>query len=85
MPQQVMRDKCSKHVGFGMSPLACAEINLYAGTCDIWFSADFPPGDSIIEHERLHCQGYDHIGGNLLKRAHAEWQNRRSQLLHAEQ
>lgn len=39
----VMRDKCAKYVGFGMSPEACAEFNLVAGTCDIWHSAEFPP------------------------------------------
>jgi|GEM_PF-4508337 len=45
-----------------------------AGACDIWHSRDFPPGPWAIEHERLHCRGYDHIGGNVLKRALAAWQ-----------
>jgi hypothetical protein len=49
------------------------EFNLIAGTCDIWFSLDFPPGQREIEHERLHCKGYDHIGGDVMKRAVAAW------------
>lgn len=71
----VMRDKCVKYVPFGMSPEACMEFNLHAGTCDIWYSADFPPGRGVIEHERLHCRGYDHIGGNVLSRAVSAWKN----------
>jgi hypothetical protein len=71
----VMRDKCAKYVPFGMSPEACMEFDLHAGICDIWYSADFPPGRSVIEHERLHCRGYDHIGGNVLSRAVAAWKN----------
>lgn len=69
----IMRDKCSKYVGFGMSPEACAEFNLNAGTCDIWYSSDFPPGPSVIDHERMHCRGYDHIGGGVLTRLLAQW------------
>ncbi|MGQ0522882.1 MAG: hypothetical protein ACT4P8_04375 [Betaproteobacteria bacterium] len=71
----VMRDKCVKYVPFGMSPEACMEFDLRAGTCDIWYSADFPPGRGVIEHERLHCRGYDHIGGNVLSRAVAGWKS----------
>ena len=73
VPHRVMRDKCAKYVPFGMSPDACMEFNLNAGTCDIWYSADFPPGPGVVEHERLHCRGYDHIGGTVLSRAVAAW------------
>jgi hypothetical protein len=69
----IMRDKCSRYVAFGMSPEACAEFNLNAGTCDIWYSADFPPGPGVVEHERMHCEGYDHIGGQVLRKLHAAW------------
>ena len=50
------------HVGFGMSPDACAEFDFVRKRCDLWFSADFPPSQAMVEHERLHCQGYDHLG-----------------------
>jgi hypothetical protein len=65
----VMRDKCARYVGFGVSPIACSEFNLVAATCDIWLSADFPPPQTVVEHERLHCAGYDHIGGNTMTQA----------------
>jgi hypothetical protein len=66
VPHSEMRERCVQYTGFGMSPEACAEFDLVRRRCDIWYSADFPPGPEIIEHERLHCQGYDHIGGTTL-------------------
>lgn len=66
VPTHEMRERCSKYVAFGMSPEACAEFNLVTNRCDLWFSADFPPPKRIVEHERLHCEGYDHIGMNTL-------------------
>ena len=57
-----MRSRCVKYVGFGMSPQACAEFDFVRNRCDVWFSADFPPTRAMVEHERLHCRGYDHIG-----------------------
>ena len=48
VPNNVMRDRCVKYVGFGMSPEACAEFNFAAGVCDIWFSADFPPPAYVV-------------------------------------
>lgn len=54
-------DRCKKYVAFGMIPLACAEFNLATKRCDIWFMEAFATR-SIIEHERLHCQGHDHVG-----------------------
>ena len=66
VPHAEMRERCVRYVAFGMPPEACAEINLTAGTCEIWYSADFPPQRWIVEHERLHCQGYDHLGSNVL-------------------
>lgn len=68
VPHAAMRDRCARYVGFGMASDACAEFNLAAGTCDIWLSADFPPSESMKEHERLHCAGHDHLGGTTLKR-----------------
>src|SRR5574338_961313 len=62
VPNAEMRSRCVKYVGFGVSPEACAEFDFAAHRCDMWFSADFPPPKYIVEHERLHCQGYDHAG-----------------------
>jgi hypothetical protein len=68
VPHAVMRDKCAPYVGFGMNPEACAEFDLVNAKCHIWFSADFPPQKFIVEHERLHCAGYDHVGSTNMAR-----------------
>jgi hypothetical protein len=62
VPEAQMRERCSKYVAFGMSPQACAEFDFARSRCDLWFSSDFPPTRGMVEHERLHCRGYDHIG-----------------------
>ena len=62
VPNAEMRTRCARYVGFGMSPDACAEFDFVRKRCDLWFSADFPPSQAMVEHERLHCQGYDHLG-----------------------
>lgn len=72
VPHARMRNRCARYVGFGMSPMACAEFDLAGGRCHIWYSAEPPPSRFIVDHERLHCAGYDHAGSTsmqqLLKR-----------------
>jgi hypothetical protein len=67
VPHAEMRDRCKPYVAFGMEPAACAEFDLARGRCHIWYSADFPPQKFIIDHERLHCAGYDHIGSTAMQ------------------
>ena len=62
VPEAEMRTRCMRYVAFGMSPQACAEFDFARNRCDLWFSADFPPTPGMVGHERLHCQGHDHIG-----------------------
>jgi hypothetical protein len=64
VPHAEMQDRCLKYVGFGMSPEACAEFDLAARKCHVWYSADYPPLRFVRDHERLHCAGYDHVGSN---------------------
>ena len=61
-----MYERCSKYVAFGMLPMACAEFNLATRRCDIWLIEGFAPRN-IVEHERLHCQGHDHVGETALR------------------
>ena len=68
VPHWQMRDKCAPYTGFGMHPEACAQFDLVNAKCHIWFSADFPPQKFIVEHERLHCAGYDHVGSTGMRR-----------------
>jgi len=67
VPHAEMRDRCARYTGFGAMAEACAEFNLVARQCHIWYSADFPPQDWIKEHERLHCAGYDHVGSSGMR------------------
>jgi hypothetical protein len=67
VPHHEMRDRCVKYAAPGLSPEACAEFNLVERRCDIWYSADFPPPQAFIKHERLHCQGYDHEGESNMR------------------
>ena len=76
VPHHVMRDRCVKYAPWGMSPEACAEFNLAELRCDLWFSADFPPPQAFIEHERLHCAGYDHVGESNMRNFLANWNAR---------
>jgi hypothetical protein len=73
VPADEMMQRCRKYAGFGAVPLACAEFNLAAGRCDIWLSERFAP-DPIVEHERLHCRGYDHVGSSGMREFLARWQ-----------
>ena len=75
VPNAEMRDRCVRYVGFGLSPMACAEFNFAARRCDIWYSADFPPQAFIIEHERQHCLGYEHAGEHDLRGYLKEYQD----------
>lgn len=66
VPHAEMRDRCAPYAPPFAAPEACAEFHLARGECHIWLSADFPPQAWIIEHERLHCAGYDHIGSSVM-------------------
>ena len=68
-----MRERCSKYVSFGMLPEACSEFNFVRGECHIWYSADFRPQPYVMEHERRHCEGFDHPGGSSLREALARY------------
>jgi hypothetical protein len=68
-----MYERCRKYVGFGALPMACAEFNLATKRCDIWLIEGFAPR-SIVEHERLHCQGHDHPGETGMRDFLARWQ-----------
>lgn len=71
VPHAEMRDQCVQWGPWWASPEACAIVNFEAMRCDIWFSADFPPLRTWIEHEYMHCAGYDHPGDPVLATA---WQ-----------
>jgi hypothetical protein len=72
-----MRGRCARYVArFGANPRACAEFNFSAARCDIWYSAELGPQPELIEHERLHCAGYDHPGEDAMKGMLAAWHSK---------
>lgn len=76
LPHGEMQDRCMRYVGFGMSPEACAEFDLAARKCHIWYSADHPPMSFIRKHERLHCAGFDHVGATGMQQLLNQYQAR---------
>lgn len=66
VPDAEMRSRCAKYVPFGFLPEACAEFYFDRGECHVWYSADYPPTQYVMRHERLHCAGYDHPGDTNL-------------------
>lgn len=73
VPAETMLQRCRKYAGFGSVPLACAEFNLVARRCDIWLSQSMA-WPSLVEHERLHCRGYDHVGETNMRDFLARYQ-----------
>lgn len=67
VPHREMQDRCVRYVGFGMAPEACAEFDLAARKCHIWYSAESLRLKFVREHERLHCAGYDHVGSTAMQ------------------
>ncbi len=61
-------------------PLACAETNFKNMVCDIWYSDDVPPTKAIIDHEELHCKGYDHVGESSIRDAWEKYKQRTRQI-----
>lgn len=78
VPHHVMRERCARYVGFGMSPEACAEFDFASSRCHVWFSADFPPPQYVVQHELEHCQGYEHAGESSLRAILADHQGSQS-------
>jgi hypothetical protein len=67
VPRQEMQERCVRYVGFGMAPEACAEFDLAARKCHIWYSSESPRLSFVRKHELLHCAGYDHVGSTGMR------------------
>ncbi len=60
------RDVCVPATAWYLDSQACASFDFRGGRCFIWTSAEFPPPAGVIEHERLHCRGFDHQGSSVM-------------------
>lgn len=79
VPSNVMADVCYKYVKMplwmrlaGFNIEGCALIHFDTSECHIWVSSDFPEA-RVLEHERLHCEGHDHVGSSDLTDGWAKW------------
>jgi len=55
----------------GSFPFACASLRFQEQRCDIYVVAN--SDDVFLEHERLHCACYDHVGSTGIKDAITRW------------
>jgi hypothetical protein len=70
-----MRDRCAKYVGPLMTPEGCTLFYLDRGEAHIFVSKEFP-SERVLEHERLHAAGYDHLGSEGMQRMVERWRER---------
>jgi hypothetical protein len=69
---QEMRERCVRFMAPGMSPEGCTLFYLDQNEAHIYVSKDFP-SQHVLQHERLHAAGYDHIGSENMQRMLARW------------
>jgi hypothetical protein len=72
---QEMRERCHPYVGLGMSPMGCTLFLLDQREAHIYVSKDFP-SQPVLEHERLHAAGYDHVGSVGMQAILKNWRAR---------
>jgi hypothetical protein len=72
---QEMRDRCTRFVGPFMTPEGCTVFYMDQGEAHIFVSKDFP-SRLVLEHERMHAAGYDHIGSSNMRQILARWKAR---------
>ena len=73
--EREMRDRCAPYVAPLMSPMGCTLYYFDLHEAHIYVSKDFP-SQFVLEHERLHAAGYDHIGSDELQTILKDWRAR---------
>ena len=72
VPFGEMYARCKKYTGFLMTPLGCTEFNFAAKRADIYVTPGFEM-KTVLAHERLHAQGYDHPGSDHMAKLWHNW------------
>lgn len=68
-----VRARCKKYAGPLMTPLGCTEFHFARSEAHIYVTPELAM-DSVLEHERLHAAGYDHVGSDNMRRLWQAWQ-----------
>jgi hypothetical protein len=69
-----MYERCKKYVGLLSTPLGCTEFYFAAGEAHIYVTPELPLSQKVLEHERLHAAGFDHVGSDAMARLWRDWQ-----------
>jgi hypothetical protein len=67
-----MRDRCSRYAPPLSLTMGCTVFYLDHSEAHIYVSKDFP-SQWVLEHERLHAAGYDHVGSKSMQRLLENW------------
>ena len=67
-----MRERCRPYAPPFSVPLGCTLFYLDQSEAHIYLSKDFP-AQWILEHERLHAAGYDHVGSTSMQQMLENW------------
>jgi len=51
----------------------CAWIYFATMVCNVFYAADDESAVYVIEHEKMHCRGHDHIGSSMLADGWEKW------------
>ena len=76
-------DACAGEARPGCTVMACAIFDFGAGECHVWVTDETPTHLALREHERRHCEGYDHwwtppgCGGRSMAELLREWREGR--------
>jgi hypothetical protein len=73
VPYKEMYERCNKYVGALMTPLGCTEFNFSRREAHVWVTPGFMM-NTVLEHERLHAAGYDHVGSDEMAQLWHNWQ-----------
>jgi hypothetical protein len=79
-----MRDNCLPYTGPFMTPAGCTLFVFDRMEAHIVVSKDIP-NPAVLEHERLHAAGHDHIGSEGMKRMWLAWRARKQEMLRLKQ
>jgi hypothetical protein len=70
---QEMRDRCARFVPPYQFTEGCTIFHFDRGEAHIYVSKDYP-SRLVLEHERWHAAGYDHVGSASMRRLLEAWQ-----------
>ena len=74
VPTAEMWERCQRYVPRFSLPAGCTMFYFSRGEAHIYVS-DTDESSLVLQHERLHARGYDHIGSTGMARALQSWRS----------